>query len=262
MCVAYGLESGLYEASDLLLGDHLTEKSATVKWIDVSMPHKRNRRLKDHKELQEIAKRDPDTEDIFEDSLLDTHYPQRPNDLEDVCLYDFVANYDWQTKDDNGERKYAVLKKPRLPNHKLFDPQKETQREDYFYSLLLLFVPFRDESSLLLDNETAEVAFHRLMNVDSSAYHDKLQKILEAQSTVKDINETRQADGEGQRVSKQDNDPQLIGEAKSAMHDMLDIMDSHSSDKPSLEERVSMLNADQKRIYAAVRHAVRVQYNH
>ena len=81
-------ECGLYEASDLLLGDHLTEKSATVKWIDVSMPHKRKRRLKDHKELQEIAKRDPNTEDIFEDSLLDTHYPQRPNDLEDVCLYD------------------------------------------------------------------------------------------------------------------------------------------------------------------------------
>ena len=69
---------------------------------------------------------------------------------------------------------------------------------------------------------------HRLMNVDSSAYHDKLQKILEAQ-----------ADGEEKRVSKEDNDPQLIGEAKSAMHDMLDIMDSHSSDKPSLEERVS-----------------------
>ena len=27
-------ECGLYEASDLLLGDHLTEKSTTVKWID------------------------------------------------------------------------------------------------------------------------------------------------------------------------------------------------------------------------------------
>ena len=169
-------ECGLYEASDLLLGDHLTEKSVTVKWIDVSMPHKRNRRLKDYKELQVIAKSNPDTEDIYEDSLLDTHYPQRPADLEDVCLYDFVAKYDWQTKDDNGNRKYALLKKPRLPNHKLFDPQKETQREDYFYSLLLLFVPFRDESSLLLDNETAEAAFHRVMNVDSSAYHDKLQR--------------------------------------------------------------------------------------
>ena len=52
-------ECGLYEASDLLLGDHLTEKSDTVKWVDASMPHKRSRRLKDHTKLQEIAKQDP-----------------------------------------------------------------------------------------------------------------------------------------------------------------------------------------------------------
>ena len=30
-------ECDLYEASDLLLGDHLTEKSTTVKWIDVTL---------------------------------------------------------------------------------------------------------------------------------------------------------------------------------------------------------------------------------
>ena len=34
-------ECGLYEASDLLLGDHLTEKSVTAKWVDASMPQKR-----------------------------------------------------------------------------------------------------------------------------------------------------------------------------------------------------------------------------
>ena len=33
-------ECGLYAASDLLLGDHLLEKSNTVYWTDVSMPHK------------------------------------------------------------------------------------------------------------------------------------------------------------------------------------------------------------------------------
>ena len=72
------------------------------------------------------------------------------------------------------------MKKARLPNHKLFNPQKENQRENYFYSLILFFVPFRDESNLLLENETAEEAFHRLLNESSSAYHPKLQKILDA----------------------------------------------------------------------------------
>ena len=70
-------ECGLYEASYLLLGNHLTEKSATVKWIDVSMPHKRNRRLKDHKKLQSVIQ------------IPRTSLRERPKDLEDVCLYDF-----------------------------------------------------------------------------------------------------------------------------------------------------------------------------
>ena len=65
-------ECGLYEASDLLLGDHLNEKLDTVKWIDVSMPHKQNRLLINHKVLHEIAKHNPDSEEIFEDNLIDT----------------------------------------------------------------------------------------------------------------------------------------------------------------------------------------------
>ena len=247
-------ECGLYEASDLLLGDHLTEKSATIKWIDVSMPQKRSCRLKDHRQLEQLAQHDPNNKDIYEESLLDTHYPKRPESLEDVCLYDLVANYSWQSTDDNGKRQYTKLNKPCLPNHKLFDPQKENQREDYFYSLILLFVPFRDESSLLLENETAEEAFHRLMNEDSSAYHDKLQKILDAQSKMTEINEARKADGEEKRVNKEDDeDPQLMGEAKTAMHDMADMLVNHStSDQLSFEDRIAMLNADQKRIFDTV----------
>ena len=44
-------ECGQYEASDLLLGDHLYEKSEQVKWVDVSLPHKHKCRLKDHNVL-------------------------------------------------------------------------------------------------------------------------------------------------------------------------------------------------------------------
>ena len=120
------------------------------------MPHKRNHRLKDHKLLQQIAQSNPDTEDIFEDNLIDTFYPQRPATLEGVCLYDFVAHYDWQSRD--GNRKYQKITKLRLPNHKLFDPLNETHI-DYCYTLLLLFTPFRDERSLL-EHESAEEAFH------------------------------------------------------------------------------------------------------
>ena len=199
-----------------------------------------------------MAIHDPDSDDIFEKGVLDTHYPKRPASLEEVCLYDFVANYDWQSKDVNGDRKYSKLRKPRLPNHKLFDPQKEDQRENYFYSLLLLFAPFRDESSLILENETAELAFQRLMNVHSCAYYAKLQTILDAQSKIKEINKARETDGVEKKVSKEDNNPQLPGEAKGAMHDIVDLMATHSSDQLGLDERVAMLNGDQRRIYDSV----------
>ena len=245
-------ECGLYEASDLLLGDHLSEKSDTIKWLDISMPHKRSRRLKDHKQLKEIAEHNPDNEDIFEDNLVDNFYPQRPQELEDVCLYDFVANYDWQGKDRQGRRTYKKLTKPKLPNHKLFDPENENQRENYYYSLVLLFSPFRDESSLLLENETAEAAFHRLMSNKSSSYHAKLETILVAQSNVRQINDARQAEGQEEKVSKEDDDPQLIGEAKMAMNDVLDINASSFSEL-SLDDRVAMLNGDQRRIFDNVK---------
>ena len=54
-------EVGLYEASDILLGDHLHEKSATVQWIGADMPHKRKRMLS---ELKAMAAKNPNAEDI------------------------------------------------------------------------------------------------------------------------------------------------------------------------------------------------------
>ena len=245
----------------MLLGDHLCEKSDTVKWLDVSMPHKRSRELKDHKQLKEIAKHNPDNEDIFEDNVIDIFYPQRPQELEDVCLYDFVANYDWQGLDDQGRRKYRKLMKPRLPNHKHFDPENESQREDYYYSLVLLFSPFRDENNLLLENERAEATFHRLVNIKSSDYHAKLKVMLAAQSNVKRINEARQAEGQEEKISREDEDPQLIGEAKTAMTDVLD-MNTSSSDKLSLEDRVAMLNDDQRRIFEKIKAHLLHQQQH
>ena len=127
----YAPECGLYEASDLLLGDHLCGKSETVKWIDVSQPHKKKWRLKDHSKLVQMQQNDPNSTDLFEDNLVDTFYPRRPNDMEDVCLYDFVTDYIKIGVDKNGKTVYQKLGNSLLPNHKLFNPNKENERESY-----------------------------------------------------------------------------------------------------------------------------------
>jgi len=256
-------ESGLYEASDILLGDHLCEKSDTVQWLDVSMPHKRNRRLKDHKELVQMEATDPDSEDIYMENIHTHYYPGRPDELDDLCLHDFVANYNYYGKDVNGARKYKKLTKPRLVNHTLFDPNDERTREAYFYSLVLLFVPFRDETCLIQKDETAEEAFTRLLpaSEECSAYHSRLQKMLEAKNNLRAINEARRENDAPKYDHKEDDDPQLPGQAKSAMEDMLD-MNTKSGNDLTLEERVKMLNLDQRKIFDAVSNHLLHQKQH
>ena len=107
---------------------------------------------------------------------------------------------------------------------------------------------------MLLENETAEEAFQRLLPADSdgSAYHSRLQKILQAQASIKKINDARQADGEEHKISKEDDEPQLMGEARAAMKELFD-MNTNPADTLSLEQRVAMLNTDQRRVFDKVK---------
>ena len=70
-------ECGLYEAADILLGDHLSEKSDSVQWISAEKPERRKLRLKKYRELQQLAESDPDSVDMYQANLIDTFYPNR-----------------------------------------------------------------------------------------------------------------------------------------------------------------------------------------
>ena len=235
-----------------MLGDHLFEKSEAVEYVDIRRPHNRNRRLKDHEELLQIQANDPDSEDIFKPNVLNNYYPERPDELEDVCFHDFIAQYSWDAKDSKGKRVYRQRLKARLVDHILFDPNKEEEKESYYYSLIVLFVPFRDESSLLSEGETAEQAYNRLLhdNEECIQYHERLQAIRKAQSTLKQINEARKSDRleEESKEGEEEENVLVVGEAKSAMEDMADMNANPTNDIP-LDERVDMLNADQRRVY-------------
>ena len=113
----------------------------------------------------------PDPTDIFENNLIDTFYPKRPADMEDICLYEFVAWYAKSGMDTDGNIAYRKLTKPVLPNHKICNPNKEAERECFYYSLLLVFVPFRDESGLIADSENAESAFNRNLRKNKCHEH-------------------------------------------------------------------------------------------
>ena len=82
-------EVGLYEASDLL-GESLYMKSVTVQYVNVYLPQKWSRKIKNYSYLTNM---DRSSKDIFNPSMIEDFYPTRPSNMEDVSLYEFVANY-------------------------------------------------------------------------------------------------------------------------------------------------------------------------
>ena len=79
------------EACDTLLGISLfvTDPNTTIRWVDVKVVH--SRRLK---EKRVIERMEDESCDIFYPLWVDSHYPNRPQELEDVHLYEFLAWYD------------------------------------------------------------------------------------------------------------------------------------------------------------------------
>ena len=252
----------MYEASDLLLGDHLYEKSDAVKWIDAAQPHKRKRRVKKHSELTIACNDNPDNTNIFEDNMIDDFYPDRPEAMNDVCRYDFVKLYRYNGKDNNGKRRYCKLCKPVIPNHVVYDPNKEGQSDNYYYLLLLLF---RKEEELIGEGETPEQSYARHVsdNALMNEHYDRLQQILKAQGKMKEINECRE---EEKNDNAKDNEPDdgllhVMGEAKLAMKDVQDLQDNGSK-SVDLQQRISMLNSDQLRIFSKIKNHMLHQYQH
>ena len=166
-----------------------------------------------------------------------TFIKNQPASLGHVCLCDFVKWYRRVDNDVEGRRQYVRAGKPKLPNHRIYDPNKLDEQEAYFYSLLLLFVPFTDESELVRDGQSAEEAFNEHFRDHSSMeHHESLQKILQSQSKMQRINEVRKEEevlaDEDEAVEKEG--VKLIG----AMHDVHDM----DYDTIGLSERISMLN--------------------
>ena len=257
-------ECGMYEASDLLLGEHLYEKSDGVKWVDASLPHKRKRRVKSHLYLKQVGEKDPDSTDIYEDNLIEDIYPKRPTKMDDVCLYDFVKHNTYSGKNDDGKRTFSSRNKPIIPNHAIYDPEKDGQKDSYYYSLLLLFVPFRNEDELMSEGETPEEAFERQVSTNTrlGSHHEQLQLILQAQGKTKQIDEARVQPDENKNDDVDDDDcPQIHGEARNAMQDVHDLQDNRQ-DSVGLQDRISKLNSDQLRIFSKIRDHLVHQYEH
>jgi len=60
----------MHEAANLLLGEHLYEKSDAVKWLSVDHHGKRKRVLKNYTDIKVLHKVDLELKDVFTHSLI------------------------------------------------------------------------------------------------------------------------------------------------------------------------------------------------
>ena len=160
-------ECGLYEASDILLGDHLCEKSKTVKWVAISHPHQRKRSLIDH---SKPAGKKP---------RFNRYFQRQPHSiLRDLIIWRTCA---CTTLLQSTSSAASMNTKP-LSQITGFSIPKRS-----YYSFLL-FVPFRNEAELIEEGENAERAFNRHMANNSAlnTHSEKLQKMLKATECAKD----------------------------------------------------------------------------
>lgn len=137
-----------------------TDNDTIIKWLNVFMV--RNKRVLPINQIKQLQE---GSENVFYESFIDDVYPNRPQELEDLCLYKFARWYELKPKKSSNVKKeyyeieqtnfrneklvkYLVRrKKPYVISHYIF--KIKTQPENFYYSLLLLKQPWRTTDELL-----------------------------------------------------------------------------------------------------------------
>ncbi|XP_043288385.1 uncharacterized protein [Venturia canescens] len=255
-------ECGALEAADRLLGYPLfmTDPETVIRWVDINIV--RSRRVKPRKVIETM---NAESTDIFYEGLIE-NYPNRPTELNDVCLYDYAKWYDIVKA--MPQRKDVVFYKLKpgsylrkrergyLINHYHYDPM--TNSENYFHSLLLLFQPWRCVAELKNGEETYTASYfsvHAKLPM-AAEYHERLAEIAKNTKEMKELIQQKidemEKDQENHPVS--DNIPRGCDpiEADEAMKDFVNLGANEAHKELNITEMIAELNEDQKRVFDLV----------
>ena len=191
---------------------NLPQKESTRKVVFVNTVRieKRTRLLKSRAELFGLG--DHDTA-IFQPGLFD-RYAARPkgDDFEEMTLAYFSVWYDTTPREDSRKRDdYTGPGRQSQPRYKLQDNMgwiklrtkqaclrtpvmtPSSHGDDYYYSLMLLYIPWRQEKADSLQNpETAVAAFIaceselKVLNAQHEAFAEEVQRAVQQLQAVKD----------------------------------------------------------------------------
>ena len=255
-----GREVGTIEAADTLLGHFLvkTDPSTIIRFVDTSL-HK-FRKLKTKQEL--LSMESSNSTDIFVPNNIDDRYPNRPDEMEDCNLFDYIANYDYKGLQKtspncielkNGMGYICKRSTPTLISHR--KPNKFNNKEEYYRNLLLLFKAYRNP----IDVKTAE-------NYEQSFYNEiqANMRLKDYEAKITDMYESRE------KMKKRINEERILQEGE-PVPESFDFTTENSTDMleefvkaneklpTNYEQLFAMLNQDQKHIFVDVVSRLHVQ---
>lgn len=151
---------------------NLIISSRSVLTLNTKLPEKRFRLLKSQQERGEL---DNTSTDIFYNNMID-YYHARPIELFNLCLFEFLQ---WYVKCADKDVDISVTsssRQPRIRLRPLFQhvimrkrlkvliirlPKLPLSSDDYFYGLLMCFLPHQNKEELVQKNQTSKYSTAR-----------------------------------------------------------------------------------------------------
>ena len=193
-------EVSAQEATFRILSIPLKQCSRAVVFVNTAPPDKRVSLLKPRKVLEEM---NDDDEEIFCTSLVD-RYAARPDDLHNLCLAEFAASYVSAKRASPDEPDHiSVIDQEMGQNEKIITlknglgtmrrrnrqcvirfHQERKEGEDKYRNLLMLYLPWRDESDDLKGNFVSYQAHYQDVEIhvktNESKFSIRAEEINEA----------------------------------------------------------------------------------
>ena len=136
-----------------------TANQDSLRFADLQPADRAKRVLKTAVDISTLLENNPDSSDIFQAHWVLDIYPDRPDELESTSLYDMMTWYE-KERITPGSSKTLQLQhlpyylrrrkaSPYIVTHQTVNPnQSKENKETYYYYLLKLFKPWRNENEL------------------------------------------------------------------------------------------------------------------
>jgi len=161
------------------------------------------------------------------------------------------------------------LKKPQKPyllNFFRYSPEQEPEK--YFYSMLLLFKPWRASDSLMGDKTTYTESFNSCKDelIEFTKYQEQLSQLQEADTKVRELIGERRAEMEAEEETDSEDQPAagpLNYACSKVVHEAMEQFNqiSKRSSMSDVNAMISKLNADQMKVFKRVSCAITAQIN-